>query len=142
MHRYRGSRPWSVVLLATLASVTAVLMTGGVAASVTDVGARERERLGQSLFGLVGYPRTQPGFTTSGGWRIQVGTFRSRSGALARLEATVRSVPELAQASAQPSAFGSLTRARFVGLPDATIADAMCAKVVASGTACFVLPPR
>lgn len=141
VHRYRSSRPWSVAGLAGLSSVTAMIMMGGVAASVRNVGTQQRERLGQSLFGLVGNAQAQPTFGTSGGWRIQVGTFSSRDGALARLEATVRSVPELAEAGAQPSPYGALTRAQFVGLPDVASADAMCARIIASGTGCFTLPP-
>jgi hypothetical protein len=128
--------------LATLSSLAAVLMTGAMAATLSDVGAQQRERLGQGLFELISNDRPQPHFATSGGWRIQVGTFRSRSGALARLQATARDVPELARAGAQPSLYGALTRARFVGLPDEASADALCAKVEASGVGCFVLRPR
>ena len=142
MHLYRGSRPWSVAGLATLSSVMVVVMTGGVAASIKDVATQERERLGQSLFGMVGDMRAQATFAGSSGWRIQVGTFRSQDTALARLEETVRLVPELARAGARTSTYGALVRARFVGLPDAASARAMCAKVAASGVGCFVLPPR
>lgn len=125
-----------------LSSITVVLMTGGVAASVNDVGVQERERLGRSLFGLIGDTRGQAGSAASGGWRIQVGTFRSKDSAIAKLEETVRLVPELAAANARTSVYGRLIRARFVGLPDAASARAICAKVAAGGAGCFVLPPR
>jgi len=131
-----------VVALATLSSLAAVMMTGAVAATVSEVGAQERARLGYRLFELIGNARSQPDSATSSGWQIQVGTFRSVSGALARLEATARNVPELAKARPQPSPLGGLTRARFVGLPDEASANAVCAKVKASGTGCFVLIPR
>lgn len=142
VHRYRSSRPWSVAGLAVLSSVTAVLITGGVAAAVTNVGTDQRERLELGLLGLIGGGKPPPNFATSGGWRIQVGTFRSRAGAVARLGETVRNVPELAAAGIRLSPYGALTRAQFVGLPDAASAAAMCAKVVARGTGCYVLQLR
>lgn len=117
-------------------------MTGAVAASINNVGALQRERLGQKLMVLLGGGKPAPGFASTGGWRIQVGTFRTREAALTRLDETIASVPELAKAGAQPSSYGSLTRARFVGLPDEASAGAICARVEASGTGCFVLPPR
>jgi len=128
--------------MAMLSSIAVVLMTGGVAASVTNVGTYEREQMGRRLFALIGNGQPRPGSATTSGWRIQVGTFRSRGSALARLGATVRRVPELAAADAQTSSYGALTRARFAGLSDAASAEAMCVKVVAGGVGCFVLPPR
>ena len=119
----------------------ALMMTGAVASSVANVGSQEREQFGQSLFGLVGDTQERPRVEASGGWRIQIGTFRSRDSAVARLEATARNVPELATAGIEPSPHGALTRARFVGLPDAASARAMCNKIVANGGSCFVLPP-
>jgi hypothetical protein len=125
--------------MATLSSLVAVLMTGAVAASVTDVGTRQREQLGQSLRELIG---DKPVAGGTSGWRVQVGTFRSRAAAVAKLDATARAVPELAGADAAAQSFGALTRARFVGLPDERSAAAACAKIVAGGAGCYVLPPR
>lgn len=128
--------------LSALSSVIVVLTTGGVAGAVKDIGTREREQLRQSLFGIVDEARGRESFASLGGWRIQVGTFRSKDSALARLKLTTRRVPELVHAGARTSAYGALVRARFVGLPDAASASAICTKVVASGVGCFVLPPR
>lgn len=119
-----------------------VSMTGGLAASVNEVGARQRARLEQRLFALIGREASPPSYATSGGWRVQVGTFRSRDTALSRIDAIVRSVPELATAGAETSSYGRLTRSRFVGLPDEASAKAICAKVTAGGVGCYVLPPR
>lgn len=124
-HRYRASRPWTVVLLAAIAAGGPVLVTGAVSTTIAENGMPIAPAMTQ--------PETRPE------WQIQLGTFERRAAAVAHLRTVAETTPGISGHALRAEAYGSLTRARVAGFADEAEARRACRAFVDRGNACFIV---
>lgn len=143
VHRYRGSRPWSVVGLALAATTGAVLLTGAVSTSLPEPGPEYGDRLRQFSRQVTDAAQDSMAAARAPApeWAVQVGTFRRLDAAEGHLRALTADMPQLASLTPVLEPVGSLTRARVAGLPDPDSAGRLCALVWQHGSDCMIVPP-
>jgi hypothetical protein len=160
VHRYRGSRPWTVAGMAIIASAGVLGLTGGLSALLSGFAAKQRDLLGEGLRDLTAtekrpaaeslpsavVPSSAPPSTptpkeAAAHWRIQIGTFRSKGAAVGHLRTTATRLPELTLYSLQTEPYGGNTRARISGIAGAERARQLCARVLEAGSGCYIVPP-
>lgn len=126
-HRYRASRPWTVLLLAVIAAGGPVLVTAAVSETITEDG--------MALATVLTGPQRAPE------WQIQLGTFERREAAEAHLRNAAATVPELRGRTLRAEPYGALTRARIAGFEDEAAARRACAAFEGGDEVCFVVIP-
>lgn len=85
-------------------------------------------------------PVAKPAPASSGAWQIQLGAFSEVARAQAHWKAMTAKVPALASAPHSFEKAGAMTRLLAGALATRDEADALCAKVKASGADCIVKP--
>lgn len=146
-HQYRGSRPWSVAALAAGSSLSAVLLTGCVSASLAGAfHATEAEPNLLAAMRTVA-PEIRPALPAAtmlepaSGWQIQIGSFRRNGAAEAQLLSLADTTGVPAKWTPHVMQFGSLERARISGFADEVEARGTCASIKERGLECIVVVP-
>lgn len=124
-HRYRASRPWTVMLLAVIAAGGPVLVTGAVSTTIAENGVP----LATAML--------QP--KQDSGWQIQLGTFARRQAAVAHLRKVAGTAPRFEGHALRAEPYGTLTRARIAGFAEEAEAQRACRAFVDRGNPCFVV---
>ncbi len=159
VRRYSPTRSWPVGGLALVAAAGVVLAAGALSSALDGApDSAFAARIGQSVASLrpnmeahaaipapaalapLAAAGSEP--SPAGGWRIQVGAFRTLPAAEAHVRTLKSELPELARLPAIHQLRGDLNRVRIGGIGEKAAARRLCARILATGRGCFVVGPE